>query len=31
MDVLNVISIFLMACAIIFVIWQVVRDDEEDE
>lgn len=31
MDVLNIISISFMACAIIFVIWQVVRDDEEDE
>ena len=30
MDVLNVISISLMACAIVFVIWQVVRDDEEE-
>ena len=31
MDVLNVISISLMALAIVFVIWQVVRDDNNGE
>lgn len=31
MDVLNFISLSFMALAIVFVIWHIVRDDEEDE
>lgn len=31
MDVLNVISLSLMACAIVFVLWQVIRDDDEED
>ena len=31
MDVLNVISLSLMACAIVFVLWHVIRDDDEED
>lgn len=31
MDVLNFISLSFMALAIVFVIWQVVRDDDEED
>lgn len=31
MDVLNVISISLMALAIVFVLWHIIRDDDEED
>lgn len=31
MDVLNFISLSFMALAIVFVLWHVIRDDDEED